>query len=59
MIEVDTSRCELCGTCSAVCPSQAIRILNMTVTIDRERCTGCQSCLIICPVKAIENRAVS
>jgi len=48
------SLCDLCGTCVAVCPTDAIKLSEIELTIDDERCTMCLNCVHVCPVKALE-----
>jgi len=43
------------GTCSAVCPFDAVTLDDdRVVHIDREKCTGCGKCVEACPVNIIE-----
>ncbi len=47
-----------CNPCTSVCPQQAIRTENDTITglpyfIDKEECTGCASCVAVCPGLAV------
>ena len=46
--------CDLCGSCVAVCPVDAISIEEFFVLIDMNICIECENCLIVCPAKAIE-----
>ena len=46
--------CDLCGSCVAVCPVDAITLDEYLAEIDRNICIECGKCLIICPAKAIE-----
>lgn len=44
------SVCNQCGTCIAVCPTQAIsRDKNGVVQIDKKKCTSCLMCVGFCP----------
>jgi ferredoxin len=43
--------CELCGTCSAVCPTDAITINNKVIS-DSEKCIMCCACIKKCPKEA-------
>jgi len=51
--------CDICGSCVAVCPVDAIYIEEFNVEIDQKICTECGNCLIICPAKAIEQESRS
>jgi MinD superfamily P-loop ATPase len=57
MIIVDNGNCELCGTCSGVCQSDAIYIEKKSVIVDEKSCINCKACISVCPVAAItENK---
>lgn len=45
--------CDYCGTCVAVCPHDAIELLEFDLNIT-DRCTVCQKCVDICPISALE-----
>jgi len=45
--------CGLCEGCSAVCPANAIDVLEAFVVVIADKCTGCGTCLKVCPVGAI------
>ena len=51
----DEESCVQCGTCTAICPSDALHmdIPTRTVIFDRELCTACGLCLPVCPVRAM------
>ena len=51
---VDQSRCIGCATCVAVCPVDAIHVMNEKAHIDDEICTGCGACVDACPEGAIQ-----
>ena len=53
MLKVNQSVCDICGTCVAVCPVDAISVTEFNVKIDNEKCINCMKCVIVCPVKAI------
>ena len=42
------------GTCAAVCPYDAIRIVNGLAKIDRDKCMACGLCVSVCPNRLIE-----
>ena len=52
MICIDRTKCDFCGTCVAVCPVDAIQVLEAEVIIDDEVCTHCLSCVAACPCDA-------
>ena len=47
---IDGQKCDFCGTCVAVCPTDAIDLKESTVDILADRCIGCGSCVDICPL---------
>lgn len=52
-IEVDREKCIYCGTCSAVCPQNAITLINDMVVVDDKKCVDCGICAKACPTAAI------
>lgn len=44
--------CNLCEKCTAVCPSNAIKIENDTVLTDVNKCILCMACVHDCPKEA-------
>ena len=42
------------GSCAAVCPQNAIRVLNGVAEVDRRKCIGCGLCVKACPKGLIE-----
>ncbi|MFW9879425.1 MAG: hydrogenase iron-sulfur subunit, partial [Candidatus Thorarchaeota archaeon] len=53
-IEIDDTKCGLCGLCSKICPFNAITIETDKVNIDKFKCKGCGTCASICPTSAID-----
>ena len=49
-------RCIMCTACTSLCPSHALDIdrVGMTVSFDQEKCIACELCLNTCPYHAIE-----
>ncbi|MFH0832325.1 MAG: 4Fe-4S binding protein [Candidatus Aenigmatarchaeota archaeon] len=46
--------CAACGTCVAVCPFFAIRIVeDKSAVIDAKKCTKCGICVKACPLGVI------
>lgn len=55
IIEIDDSKCDLCGACVENCPKKILKIENEKVVVkDIEKCSDCQTCVEICEQKAIE-----
>ena len=46
--------CSKCGTCTRVCPSDAIKIQGNKFTINLRKCIFCGNCAFYCPQKAIQ-----
>ena len=42
------------GTCAAVCPFDAIRIVDGLAVVDQEKCRACGKCVGVCPNHLIE-----
>ncbi len=47
-------KCTKCGDCIAICPSNAISLLEDNINIDISKCTGCNLCAQNCKVKALK-----
>lgn len=51
---VKIEECIGCGNCLAVCPGNAISLIEDKAYISNEKCIGCASCIAACPQKAID-----
>jgi Pyruvate/2-oxoacid:ferredoxin oxidoreductase delta subunit len=51
---IDIAHCTGCGACVAVCPVEAIALVDGKAHVDVDACTGCGICLDICPEDAIQ-----
>lgn len=49
---VSTESCSLCGACAAICPTEAIKLTNVTVETCSETCILCMACVAHCPKQA-------
>ena len=47
------------GSCAAVCPENAIRVVNGVAVVNEARCVGCGLCAKACPKGLIEIKPVS
>ncbi len=53
MITIDTSVCDVCGTCISVCPENSLSILKK-LEIDPDTCVSCGKCVAVCPYAALD-----
>ncbi len=53
-MKINHKICDICGTCVAVCPADAIVVSEFIVKIDNSKCLDCMNCLKVCPIKAVE-----
>ena len=49
----NSSTCELCGNCQAVCNFNAILKMGKTVMVFPELCHGCYACSELCPTNSL------
>ncbi|HXK71423.1 MAG: 4Fe-4S binding protein [Clostridia bacterium] len=50
----DEARCINCGSCTAVCPTQALYMgKDDLLHFDKDKCVVCQLCINACPLKII------
>lgn len=52
-MQVKQERCNGCGECVSVCPSNAFHLEGGRAVIDEALCAGCQVCVDTCPRGAI------
>jgi len=52
MRETDSENCVGCGECAAICPVEAVQIVDGAPVIDTEWCIGCGVCATVCPTDA-------
>jgi ferredoxin len=55
-IRKDDDSCVHCGTCTAVCPTDALFVEgpDKKVILDRDKCVACGNCVKVCTVQCIE-----
>ena len=57
-IKIDTDKCDGCGECVDICPSDVYEIKNdISVVINPDECIECCSCVEVCPLEAIEHES--
>lgn len=50
---VDEELCYGCGACIALCPINALDLVNRLAIVNQEDCTLCNHCIPSCPVFAL------
>ncbi len=53
MIRIAEDKCDFCGTCVAVCPTDAIELEEARLEILPPRCTDCELCIWVCPLEVL------
>jgi len=56
-MKINRDLCDVCGSCVAVCPVDAIIVKEFIVEIDNAKCCNCLNCLKVCPIVAIREEA--
>ena len=51
--KVDPEKCEGCGDCVDVCPTEAITLEDGKAVVNEEECADCGACEPVCPTEAI------
>ena len=55
MLKIDLSKCTKCGSCSKLCPTNAVSWKKKELaSIDLEKCVKCRSCIVACRFNAID-----
>lgn len=50
---INRDLCGACGACVAVCPPEALVLINLTLHLESVLCNLCHRCLHACPVRAL------
>ena len=50
---VDEELCYGCGACIALCPTNALDLINRLAIVNQTDCTLCEHCIPSCPVFAL------
>ncbi len=53
MLRINRDKCGYCGTCVAVCPEDALELIDAYLSLERE-CIACGICARACPLGALE-----
>ena len=51
---IDLDKCNLCGECVKICPTQALEIVDSTLRVTPISCINCGACVTACPRMAID-----
>ncbi len=51
---IDPEKCNLCGECAPICPTNVIEIIDDEMKINPISCIGCGVCVLACPREAID-----
>jgi L-aspartate semialdehyde sulfurtransferase ferredoxin len=57
MILFTRDTCDFCGVCVGVCPTDAIYLARVDLTVDHEACIDCGFCVAACPTKSLHSDA--
>ena len=58
MILFTRDTCDFCGVCVGVCPTDAISLARLDLTVDHDACIDCDFCVAACPTKSLEQDAL-
>ena len=50
---VKLEKCDGCGSCVEVCPTESITVIAGKAHVDPEDCIDCEACIDACPHEAI------
>ena len=51
---IDSNKCNGCGECVDICPSDVYELQGgISIAINAEECVGCESCVEVCERNAI------
>ena len=53
IVKISKDDCSVCGTCTDICPTGAIELLDGEYVVNKEICVGCSACVSECPSEAI------
>tara|TARA_B100000287_G_C20525290_1_gene738611 strand:- start:440 stop:670 length:231 start_codon:yes stop_codon:yes gene_type:complete len=56
---VDESLCYGCGACIALCPTNALDLVDRLAIVEQDDCTLCEHCIPSCPVFALSIKDVN
>ncbi|HIA89969.1 MAG: ferredoxin [Methanobacteriota archaeon] len=56
---VDDDRCFGCAACIAMCPVDALTLIDRLAIVEEKKCTHCNFCIPACPVFALSIKPIS
>ncbi|MGY8691410.1 MAG: DUF362 domain-containing protein [Candidatus Poseidoniales archaeon] len=56
---VNNDRCFGCAACIALCPVNALSLVNIMAIVEESACTHCNLCIPACPVHALSIDPIS
>jgi len=56
---VNNDRCFGCAACIALCPVNALSLVNIMAIVEEPTCTHCNLCIPACPVHALSIDPIS
>ena len=56
---VNNDRCFGCAACIALCPVNALSLIDILAIVDEPTCTHCNLCIPACPVHALSIDPIS
>ena len=54
MIKIIEDKCDYCGSCVTVCPTDCIELDLDEISIDHPKCIDCNLCVYICPIDVLK-----
>ena len=57
--QVDDDRCFGCAACIAMCPVDALSLIDRLAIVEEKKCTHCNYCIPACPVFALSIQQIT
>ncbi len=54
MIKIIDNKCDYCGSCVTVCPTDCIELDYDSIEIEHPKCIDCNLCVYICPIEVLK-----
>ena len=58
IFQVDDDRCFGCAACIALCPVNALDLIDQLAIVEEPICTHCNLCIPACPVFALSIKSI-